>query len=339
MVFNSLTFVVFFALVLGIHSLPLPWIVKKINLLIASYVFYAAWNPPFVILLWVSTVVDWYAARGLVLAKRKASRYAWMLLSVVANLGMLGYFKYANFFADNVNAMFLALGVHPLAVPRVLLPIGISFFTFHALSYLVDIYRGTARHLVSPIDFALYIAFFPQLIAGPIMAYLPIAISRRLIVGWQIPLNIFDACALLRLWDSRLPLRRTLATGLLIAASPASFLVILGGTMLVSTGYAPLYQTADQLAARDVVARPYEDRRQVAEAGRDPAAVVDFDEVAVAAAVPASAKHSSVCGCIDRRAVSTGKVDAGVHGSATLERIGTDAEAARELDVGPDWLV
>jgi len=93
MVFNCLAFVVFFALVLGLHSLPLPWIAKKINLLIASYIFYAAWNPPFVILLWISTVVDWYAARGLVEAKRQSARHAWMLLSVIANLGMLGYFK------------------------------------------------------------------------------------------------------------------------------------------------------------------------------------------------------------------------------------------------------
>src|SRR6266853_5238117 len=72
MVFNSLTFVVFLACVLALHSLPLPWTTKKINLLIASYLFYAAWNPPFVILLWVSTVVDWYAAQGLVKARRQA---------------------------------------------------------------------------------------------------------------------------------------------------------------------------------------------------------------------------------------------------------------------------
>ena len=70
MVFNSLTFVVFFACVLGMHSLPLSWTTKKINLLIASYLFYSAWNPPFVVLLWISTVVDWYAAQGLVKARR-----------------------------------------------------------------------------------------------------------------------------------------------------------------------------------------------------------------------------------------------------------------------------
>jgi len=86
MVFNSLTFVAFFACVLAIHSLPLGGTAKKINLLVASYVFYSAWNPPFVLLLWISTIVDWYAAQGLVKAKRQSARHAWMLLSVIANI-------------------------------------------------------------------------------------------------------------------------------------------------------------------------------------------------------------------------------------------------------------
>src|SRR3954470_7333073 len=92
MVFNSLTFVVFFACVLVLHNLPLSWTTKKVNLLLASYLFYSAWNPPFVILLWVSTVVDWYAAQGLVKGKRGRARHAWMLVSVVANLGLRACF-------------------------------------------------------------------------------------------------------------------------------------------------------------------------------------------------------------------------------------------------------
>ena len=170
MVFNSLTFVVFFVLVLGIHSLPLPWIVKKINLLIASYVFYAAWNPPFVILLWVSTVVDWYAARGLVLAKRKASRYAWMLLSVVANLGMLGYFKYGQFLVDNFSALMASIGVDwQPARYDIVLPVGISFYTFATLSYTLDVYLRRAQPARNFLDYALFVTFFPHLVAGPIM--------------------------------------------------------------------------------------------------------------------------------------------------------------------------
>lgn len=78
MVFNMLTFVVFFAIVVAVHSLPLGWTTRKINLLIASYIFYAAWNPPFIFLLWISTVVDWYAAQGLVRADRPSTRRAWM---------------------------------------------------------------------------------------------------------------------------------------------------------------------------------------------------------------------------------------------------------------------
>ncbi|HEV7489427.1 MAG TPA: MBOAT family protein, partial [Rhodanobacteraceae bacterium] len=104
MVFNSLTFVVFFALVLALHSMPFDWKTRKVNLLVASYLFYAAWNPPFVILLWISTVVDWYAAQGLVKSERATVRRAWMLLSVVANLGMLAYFKYGTFMLENFRA-------------------------------------------------------------------------------------------------------------------------------------------------------------------------------------------------------------------------------------------
>src|SRR5579863_6746979 len=110
-VFNSLTFAVFFACVLVLHRLPFSWTAKKINLLIASYLFYAAWNPPFVILLWVSTVVDWWAAKALVSAQRPAARRGWMLLSVVANLGMLGFFKYGQFLLDNFTALMSMLGV------------------------------------------------------------------------------------------------------------------------------------------------------------------------------------------------------------------------------------
>ena len=93
MIFNSLTFVAFFAAVLALHYSPLfSWHQKKINLLLASYLFYAAWNPPFVILLWVSTLVDWWAAQAMVRSERQSTRRAWMIISVVVNLGMLGYF-------------------------------------------------------------------------------------------------------------------------------------------------------------------------------------------------------------------------------------------------------
>src|SRR5580693_3227508 len=170
MVFNSLTFIVFFACVLGLHSLPLPWTTKKLNLLIASYLFYSAWNPPFVILLWVSTVVDWYAAQGLVRARRAGTRHAWMLLSVIANLGMLGFFKYGQFLLDTFTALMSAIGVayHP-AHYDIVLPVGISFYTFATMSYTLDVYLRRAEPARNLLDYALFVTFFPHLVAGPIM--------------------------------------------------------------------------------------------------------------------------------------------------------------------------
>ncbi|MBV8503600.1 MAG: MBOAT family protein [Paucibacter sp.] len=170
MVFNCLSFVAFFAIVLALHSLPLPWKARKVQLLVASYIFYAAWNPPFVILLWISTVVDWYAARGLVAARRDRSRHLWMLVSVVANLGLLGYFKYGQFLLDNVALALGALGVSYQAPhDSIVLPVGISFYTFATMSYTLDIYLRRAEPANNLLDYALFVTFFPHLVAGPIM--------------------------------------------------------------------------------------------------------------------------------------------------------------------------
>ena len=170
MVFNSLTFIVFFALVLVLHSMPFGWTTKKVNLLIASYLFYAAWNPPFIILLWVSTVVDWIAAQKLVRAERPSTRRAWMLVSVVANLGMLCYFKYGTFLMSNFVALMGALGVtYTPPAFDIVLPVGISFYTFATMSYTLDIYLRRAAPARNFLDYALFVTFFPHLVAGPIM--------------------------------------------------------------------------------------------------------------------------------------------------------------------------
>ena len=170
MVFNTLTFAAFFACVLLLHSLPFNWKVRKINLLVASYIFYIAWNPPFILLLWISTVVDWYAALGLVRAVRPASRRAWMLLSVVANLGMLLFFKYGNFLLQNFTAVMAAVGVHYHAPKMdIVLPVGISFYTFATMSYTLDVYLRRALPARNFLDYALFVTFFPHLVAGPIM--------------------------------------------------------------------------------------------------------------------------------------------------------------------------
>jgi alginate O-acetyltransferase complex protein AlgI len=170
MVFNTLTFVVFFAIVVALHALPFGWTTRKINLLIASYVFYAAWNPPFILLLWISTIVDWYAAQGLVRAERAPARRAWMLLSVVANLGMLLYFKYGSFLLQNFTVLMATIGVDYHA-PQIdiVLPVGISFYTFATMSYTLDVYLRRALPARNFLDYALFVTFFPHLVAGPIM--------------------------------------------------------------------------------------------------------------------------------------------------------------------------
>ena len=140
MLFNSLTFVVFFAGVLALHALPFPWRVKKTNLLIASYVFYGAWNPPFVILVWISTVLDWYVAKWMYREERPARRRGLLLLSVAGNLGILGYFKYGEFLLENWQAAMQLAGV-AYSPPEwsIVLPVGISFYTFQTMAYSLDV--------------------------------------------------------------------------------------------------------------------------------------------------------------------------------------------------------
>jgi alginate O-acetyltransferase complex protein AlgI len=170
MVFNSLSFLVFLAVCLGLHHLPLTWRVRKLNLLVASSLFYAAWNPLFLPLLWYAITLDWFLARALASARTPARRKVLLGVSLASNLGLLAFFKYGPFLADNTNALFLALGV-PLHVPRVdvVLPVAISFYTFESLAYTIDVYRGHEKPWDSFLDFALFLTFFPHLVAGPIV--------------------------------------------------------------------------------------------------------------------------------------------------------------------------
>ncbi len=170
MLFNSLTFVVFFAIVVGLHYAPFSWRVKKSNLLIASYLFYAAWNPPFVILLWISTIVDWNVAKWLFAEQRQSRRRLLLLLSMATNLGILGYFKYGEFLLQNWQSLMAVFGIE-YTVPEwsIILPVGISFYTFQTMAYSLDIYFRRAEPAKSFLDFALFVTFFPQLVAGPIV--------------------------------------------------------------------------------------------------------------------------------------------------------------------------
>jgi alginate O-acetyltransferase complex protein AlgI len=170
MLFNSLTFIVFFVIVLGLHYTIRSWRVQKSVLLIASYLFYAAWNPPFVILLWISTLVDWYVAKALEDQEAPAKRRVLLVLSLAVNLGLLGFFKYGEFLLENFIGLAQMAGMdfHPVA-PSIILPVGISFYTFQTLSYTLDVYFRKSKRCHSFLDYALYVTFFPQLVAGPIV--------------------------------------------------------------------------------------------------------------------------------------------------------------------------
>lgn len=170
MLFNSISFLQFFLAVLALHALPLPWGWKKFNLLAASYLFYAAWNPPFVVLIWISTLVDWFVVRAMARTSATSRRRALLFVSLGCNLGLLAFFKYGGFALDNFVAMVNAAGIqYQPAAPNIILPVGISFYTFQTLSYTLDVYRGQGRPWKSFLDFALYVTFFPQLVAGPIV--------------------------------------------------------------------------------------------------------------------------------------------------------------------------
>lgn len=170
MLFNSYSFILFMVVVLVLHYMKFPWKVKKINLLVASYIFYAAWNPPFVILLWLSTVVDFMLGKKLYAAQNKAKRKMLLIISLVVNLGMLSFFKYGGFLLENFIALANVVGLDfQPAKPNIILPVGISFYTFQTLSYTLDMYRRKSKPERSLLDFSLFVTFFPQLVAGPIV--------------------------------------------------------------------------------------------------------------------------------------------------------------------------
>ena len=165
MLFNSFQYWVFFLIVAALfYSLPFRF--GKILLLLASYVFYMWWDPRFIVLIVTSTVVDYYLGIFLETATGRR-RKVLLVVSLVVNLGILGFFKYYDFFAGSLAAL---LRIPPSSVVlQVLLPVGVSFYTFASLSYTFDVYWGKMKAVRNPIDYALFIAFFPHLIAGPII--------------------------------------------------------------------------------------------------------------------------------------------------------------------------
>ncbi|MDB6093496.1 MAG: rane bound O-acyl transferase family protein [Verrucomicrobia bacterium] len=196
MLFNSLTFVVFFVIVVGAYWSLKSWPARKNLLLVASYIFYGAWNPPFALLLFATTALDFYLGARIAAAQKPGTRKAWMITSVTVNLSTLGFFKYGNFLLENFQWLLARAGVvYQPPHLDLFLPIGISFYTFHSLSYTLDVYRGVCAPTKSLRDFTLAVSFFPQLVAGPIVRaadFLPQLVSpptlRREQFGWGLML-------------------------------------------------------------------------------------------------------------------------------------------------------
>ena len=171
MLFNSLTFLIFLPIVFILYWFVFNKTIKGRNilLLIASYVFYGWWDYRFLSLILASTFVDYIIARLLDKEERKHHRKLLLSASVLFNLGLLGFFKYYNFFIESWVDVWASLGVTmQVSTLNIILPVGISFYTFQTLSYTIDVYKKKLQPTSNFIQFATYVSFFPQLVAGPI---------------------------------------------------------------------------------------------------------------------------------------------------------------------------
>lgn len=171
MLFNSANFAVFFILVFFLYwfvfNKSLKW--QNIFLAVCSYFFYGCWDWRFMFLLGFSTFLDYFSGLKIDQSDTPAKKKFWLILSVGLNLGFLGFFKYYNFFVESFAELLSAVGFTPhLTTLSIILPVGISFYTFHGLSYVFDIYFGKIKPTRNWIDYTLFVSFFPLLVAGPI---------------------------------------------------------------------------------------------------------------------------------------------------------------------------
>lgn len=171
MVFSSNIFLFAFLPLFLVCYYLTPWRAKSSLILLFSYAFYAWWRPDFLGLLVATTVVTYGIALAIGAEADDRRRHRWLVAGVTLNLLALGYFKYFNFGIASLNVALNGLGFEPVQFTHVLLPIGLSFYIFHAISYLVDIYRREAPPSRDLIDFAAFIALFPHLVAGPVLRY------------------------------------------------------------------------------------------------------------------------------------------------------------------------
>lgn len=170
MLFNSIDFAIFLPVVFILYWLTRRWLkVQNLLIVIASYIFYGWWDWRFLSLIFVSTATDFLIGLGLEKEEHSGKRKLLLWTSIIVNIGILGFFKYYNFFVENVSSLFSFFGssisVHSL---HIILPVGISFYTFQTLSYTIDVYKKRLRPDKDFISFAAFVSFFPQLVAGPI---------------------------------------------------------------------------------------------------------------------------------------------------------------------------
>ena len=183
MIFTELRFLAFFVVVFAVHWSLRSHRARKLFLLLTSWLFYAAWDYRFLSLILFSTVLDYAVGRWMARAEDPRTRRRLLSVSLAGNLGLLGLFKYYNFFIGSASDLlaWLGLGVSDYTI-AIVLPVGISFYTFQTLSYTIDVYRRTLEPVRSFLDFALFVGFFPQLVAGPIVRashFLPQLVERR----------------------------------------------------------------------------------------------------------------------------------------------------------------
>lgn len=170
MAFCEFRFLVFFLAVFSIYWILPRNVLRKTWLLGCSFAFYAAWDWRFLSLILLSTLVDYLAALGLANTNRVAYRRALLAISLSTNLGLLAFFKYFGFFVESCQQLMLTMGFSfNTSTLNIILPVGISFYTFQTLSYTIDVYRGKLTPSRNLLDFALFVSFFPQLVAGPIV--------------------------------------------------------------------------------------------------------------------------------------------------------------------------
>lgn len=175
MVFSSITFLVYFlpVFLLLYHLVPNKF--KNAVILLGSIYFYAWGGPKFIFVILGTTFLDFFLVKAMHDQKTAKGKRKFLVLSLILNVGLLFYFKYCNFFIENVNAVFGVFGMSPISWLKVILPIGISFYTFESITYVVDVYRGVHKPLKNFWHYQTYILLFPKLIAGPIVRYHDIA--------------------------------------------------------------------------------------------------------------------------------------------------------------------